>query len=192
MAKRTPPEEQEYRPVSEQLARSVLSHRAHVVHQVETQPREPEPAEPVSSTADEPQTKVREVEPHTTPPLKVVRPRKSRSTRPAETPKEPARAKRKEMTIEKRMVVTASENELFEELVKGIKRELRVTVNGSNVLRASLTLLYHVQEELLKQCRRVDPAPQPPRKDDPTSIQVFEEHLAQLIDSAIRNAKALD
>lgn len=192
MAKRTPPEEQEYRPVNERLARSVLSHRAQLVVPSEEQPAEHEPEEPEPPTVDEREPELREATPSATPPLKIARPKRGRATKASEPAKEPVRAKRKEMTIEKRMVVTASENELFEELVKGIKRELRVTVNASNVLRASLTLLFHVQDELLKQCRRVDPAPQPPRKDDPTSIQVFEEHLAQLIDSAIRNAKALD
>lgn len=190
MAKQAPPEEREYRPVSEQLARSVLSHRARVAPPNDEQPKPDEPPASEPTPEDKPEPEVPEAKPQTAP-LKVVHPKRGRASKASEPAREPVRAKRKEMTIERRMVVTPSENELFDELVRGIKRELRVTVNASNVLRACLTLLNHVQDELLKQCRR-GAAPQAPRKDDPTSIQVFEEHLARLIDSAIRNTKSLD
>jgi hypothetical protein len=190
MAKRTPPEEQEYRPVNEQLARSVLGHRARPVAQDEESSRQDESPEPEASAEDEPLPDGREAKRQPTPPLKVVRPKRGRPTKASEPTKEPVRAKRKEMTVEKRFMLTESENGLFEDLVIGIHRELRVKVNSSNLLRACLTLLNHVQVELLKQCRRMEP-PQRPRNDDPTSIQVFEEHLARLFDSAVRNTKSL-
>lgn len=191
MAKRTPPEEQEYRPVNEHLARSVLAHRARPVPRGEEPSEKDETPEPESTPEVEPLPERREAKPQTSPPLKVVRPRRDRGAKADEQAKEPARAKRKEMVAEKRMLLSESEDRLFEELVSGISRELRVKVKASNVLRACLTLLNHVQVELLKQCRRVDP-PQRPRYDDPTSIQVFEEHLARLFDSAVRNTKSLD
>ncbi len=191
MAKRTPPEEQEYRPVNEQLARDVLNRRA---HRSTPEPQIVEPPEQDGAlevahpedveTSPEPASEARSAAA-----LKVVRPR--RGSRGNEQPKEPTRAKRKEMVSEKRMLLSEDEDRLFEELVSGISRELRVKVKASNVLRACLTLLNHVQVELLKQCRRMDP-PQRPRYDDPTSIQVFEEHLARLFDSAVRNTKSLD
>lgn len=191
MAKRTPPEEQEYRPVSEQLARSVLAHRARPVPQdpgpaSEDEAPEPEPTPEVEPISEEPEAK-----PAPTP-LKVVRsPRRPRGAKTSESAKEPTRPKRKEMRQEKRMLLSESEDRLFQELVSGISRELRVKVKESNVLRACLALLTHVQVELLKQCRRMEP-PQRPRYEDPTSIRVFEEHLARLFDSAIRNTKSLD
>ncbi len=191
MAKRTPPEEQEYRPVNEQLARDVLNRRA---HRSTPEPQIVEPPEQDGTleathheddeTSPEPASEARSAAA-----LKVVRPR--RGGRGNEQPKEPTRAKRKEMVSEKRMLLSEDEDRLFEELVKGISYELRVKVKASNVLRACLTLLNHVQVELLKQCRRMEP-PQRPRYDDPTSIQVFEEHLAHLFDSAVRNTKSLD
>lgn len=191
MAKRTPPEEQEYRPVNEQLARDVLTRRA---HRSTPEPQIVEPPEQDGTleathheddeTSPEPASEARSAAA-----LRVVRPR--RGGRGNEQPKEPTRAKRKEMVSEKRMLLSEDEDRLFEELVSGISRELRVKVKASNVLRACLTLLNYVQDELLKQCRRMDP-PQRPRYDDPTSIQVFEEHLARLFDSAVRNTKSLD
>jgi hypothetical protein len=191
MAKRTPPEEQEYRPVNEQLARSVLSHRARPAPQDEQPSEENEALEPEPTRELEAETDRRQAQAQDPPALKVVRPKKARTAKASEPAKEPVKAKRKEMTIEKRMMVSPEEDRLFEELVGGIRRELRVKANGSNVLRACVTLLFHVQDEVLKQCRRMEP-PQPPRKDDPTSIRVFEEHLARLFDSAIRNTKSLD
>lgn len=192
MAKRTPPEEQEYRPVNEQLARNVLTRRAHrstLEPQIVEPPEQDRTLELAHPEDDEilPEKPAPEAQPATT--LKVVRPK--RGGRGNEQPKEPARAKRKEMVSEKRMLLSEGEDRLFEELVSDISRELRVKVKASNVLRACLTLLNHVQVELLKQCRRMDP-PQRPRYDDPTSIQVFEEHLARLFDSAVRNTKSLD
>jgi hypothetical protein len=191
MAKRTPPEEQEYRPVNEQLARNVLTRRAHrstPEPQIVESPEQDgtlETAHPGDDeTLPEPVS-----EAQSAAALKVLR--SKRGGRGNEQPKEPTRAKRKEMVSEKRMLLSEDEDRLFEELVSGISRELRVKVKASNVLRACLTLLNHVQVELLKQCRRMDP-PQRPRYDDPTSIQVFEEHLARLFDSAVRNTKSLD
>jgi len=191
MAKRTPPEEQEYRPVSEHLARSVLAHRARPVPQSDEPSGADEAPGPEPTREVEPEAAPQDGKAQDAPTLKVLRPKKAKGARGGEPAKEPVRAKRKEMTVEKRMMVSIDEDRLFEELVSGIRRELRVKANGSNVLRACVTLLFHVQDELLKQCRRMEP-PQPPRKDDPTSIRVFEEHLARLFDSAIRNTKSLD
>lgn len=191
MAKRTPPEEQEYRPVNEHLARSVLSHRPRPVPQVEPPATEDEVPEPEPKTEDEAPSEGPEARAQSTTRLKVVPAKRGRAPKSSDPPREPVRAKRKEMTVEKRMMLSPEEDRLFEELVSGIRRELRVKANGSNVLRACVTLLFHMQDELLKQCRRMEP-PQPPRKDDPTSIRVFEEHLARLFDSAVRNTKSLD
>lgn len=191
MAKRTPPSTEDYRPVNEQLARSVLSHRrqpatdgdgerggpleAHTVAPPMTDEPSPEPPKPSEES----------------PPLAVLGGRRRKLAKANKPSKEAVRAKRKELVREKRMLLTASEEELFQELVGGISSGLRVTVKSSNVLRACLTLLLHVQEELLKQCRRMEPL-QRPRYDDPTSIVAFEEELARIFDSAIRNARSLE
>jgi len=190
MAKRTPPEEQEYRPVSEQLARSVLAHRARPVPEAEPPPEEDEAPEPEPTRESKPESDASVAKVQEAPALKVVRPKKTRGAKANEPVKEPVRAKRKEMTVERRMMLSFEEDRLFEELVNALRGELRVKANGSNVLRACVSLLFHIQDELFKQCRRLEP-PQSPQKNDPTSIRVFEEHLARIIDSAVRNTKSI-
>ena len=89
------------------------------------------------------------------------------------------------------MLLTEQEEELFQEFVGNISKNLGVKVNTSNLLRASLALLLHSERELLKQCRRVDyMRKKRPRNDQPTEIATFEENLARLFDSAIRNSEA--
>lgn len=190
MAKRTPPNTEDYHPVNEQLARSVLSHRRQPDDENADQSKSREARPPVPPTADESSPEPSK-SPEEPPQLRVLSGRRRKVTKETGSPKEPVRAKRKELVREKRMLLTASEDELFEDLVRGITRDLRVTVKSSNVLRACLTLLLHVQEELFKQCRRMEPL-QRPRYDDPTSIVAFEEELARIFDSAIRNTKSLE
>jgi hypothetical protein len=191
MGKRTPPSTEDYRPVSEQLARSVLSHRRQSTIDEGGERSEPlEAPLPVRPMANEPSPEPSKPS-EESPPLKVLSGRRSKIAKGNKPSKEAVRAKRKEMTREKRMLLTANEDELFQELVTCISSGLRVTVKSSNVLRACLTLLLHVQDELLKQCRRMEPL-QRPRYDDPTSIVAFEEELARIFDSAIRNARSLE
>jgi hypothetical protein len=111
--------------------------------------------------------------------------------KPADTSTEAAPTARRKLVREKRMLLTESENELFEDLVRTISTELKVKVKESNVLRACLSLLLHVEGELAKQCRRSG-AVKRPRNDKPAEIAAFEEYLARIFDSAIRNTKKLD
>lgn len=189
MAKRTPPNTEDYRPVNEQLARSVLSHRRQPTDEngERSEPLEARP--PAPPMADE--TPPEPSKPSEEPPQRKVLSGRRRKTAKRNAPSEAVRAKRKELVREKRMLLTASEDELFQDLVGSISSGLRVTVKSSNVLRACLTLLLHVQDELLKQCRRMEPL-QRPRYDEPTSIVTFEEELARIFDSAIRNTKSLE
>jgi hypothetical protein len=189
MAKRTPPGQEEYRPLNQQRVQSVLGHKA-PVHEPNPDSETVEALPPAPPERDEPAPGSAE-QPENTPQLTVVSGGRKKTTRTSEPQKEPVRANRKELSREKRMLLSESEEQLFEELVSGISKHLRVKVKSSNVLRACLSLLLHVQGELLKQCARMQP-PQRPRYDEPTSIAVFEEELARIFDSAIRNTKSLD
>lgn len=100
-------------------------------------------------------------------------------------------ATRKVLVREKRMLLTVSEEQDLKDLVRDISVELGVNVNTSNVLRACLTLLLHVQVELRKQCKRHGKINKRPRNNELTEIAVFEEKLARIFDGAIRNAKSL-
>jgi flagellar motor protein MotB len=188
MAKRTPPNTEDYRPVNEQLARSVLSHRRQPTDEngERSEPLEAHPPAPPMADEPSPEPSKPSEEP---PQRKALSSRRRKAAKGNAPSKETVRAKRKELVREKRMLLTVSEDELFQGLVVGISSSLRVTVKSSNVLRACLTLLLHVQDELLKQCRRMEPL-QRPRNDEPTSIVAFEEDLARIFDSAIRNTKS--
>jgi hypothetical protein len=125
-------------------------------------------------------------------PLRALPRGRKKTTKGNEPPREPIRAKRKDLVKELRMLLTEAENELFNELVTGIGKDLKITIRGSNVLRACLTLLLNAQDELRKQCKRVEGPLQRPRYNEPTTIVAFEEELARIFDSAIRNTKSLD
>jgi hypothetical protein len=194
MGKRVPPDQQEYRPVNEQLARSVLN-RQRSLDEDNAQPRvrivEREPTPPPGAD------KIVGL----TPPEDVERSTPEASTSSRATPdcgatdkREPIRSRRRDMVCEKRMLLTKKEDERFAELVSSISRELDTKVKESNLLRACLTLLVNVEGELRKQCRRVrqDGRIKRPRYDQPTEIVAFEDHLARIFDTAIRNARSYD
>lgn len=98
---------------------------------------------------------------------------------------------RKTFVREKRMLLTLEEERALESLVSDMRRGLGVQVKISNVLRACVTLLLNVQDELSKQCHRTK-FTKLPRYGDPTSIVNFEENIARLLDTAVRNTKSLD
>jgi len=98
---------------------------------------------------------------------------------------------RKTFVREKRMLLTLEEEEALESLVSDMGKGLGVRLKTSNVLRACVALLFNVQDELSKQCRRTKFTKRP-RYDEPTSIANFEENIARLLDTAVRNTKSLD
>jgi hypothetical protein len=189
MAKRVPPDEKPFRPVDEQLARSVLLRRK--IGVVES---EPPGLELAPSTDSQPIPPGETSEELKKPKLRVAENGESEESKEDEEQAEAYAfaSRRKTLTREKRMLLTPQEEELFLEFVGNISKNLGVKVNTSNLLRASLALLLHAERELFKQCRRVDyMRKKRPRNDHPTEIATFEENLARLFDSAIRNSKPL-
>jgi hypothetical protein len=94
------------------------------------------------------------------------------------------------LSHEKRVLLTPTEELEWERLVRDIAAELRTPLKSSHILRATVILLRHASEELVKQSRRVGPLKRPPN-NDPIALAGFEHYLAEVIDSALRNAPPL-
>lgn len=189
MPKRIAPDERPYSPVQEALARDVLTrHRdrpdaAPGLAVVEGPTEREEEEAPIPG----PQAEAAEVA--KAPPAPVSFP--SAPAPAAEPQPAPRTAKKRDLTREKRMLLTREEERELDRLIEEISDELGVRVKVSNVMRASVTLLFNVREELAKQCRRAQFSKRP-RNSEPTEIANFEENLARLFDSAVRNTRHRD
>lgn len=168
MAKRVPPEEKPYRPVDDALVRSVLN------------PNVPAPEEE-EGTSEESEA----AQPPPPPPRVVNFPTRKAEPEPTEERVEPER-----VTREKRFLLTPSEDRQLDRLVADMAEQLGAPVKPSHVIRATVTLLCHVSEELVKQSRKVGPIKRPPN-GDATALATFEHFLSRVIDTAIRNSKPL-
>ena len=158
MAKRAPPHETPYRPVDDALVRAVLN---------------PEPAAPDPG------------EYHPPAPPKLVGIQGRKDAQPA--PEPPAAPAAEKLTREKRVLLTPTEEWELDRLVADMAAQLRTPLKPSHVLRAVVTLLQHAGDELVKQSRRVGPLKRP-ANNDAVGLAAFEHYLAQVIDSALRNA----
>lgn len=167
MARRVPPGEKPYRPVDDALVHSVLKHA-------------PRPAG--------------------SPPTPAVVKEGSASSGPVPLPlaPEPAApdgqslaATLEKLCREKRLLLTPSEEREVERLVSDMAQHLNTPVKASHVLRATVTLLRHAGDELLRQSRRVGPVKRPPN-NDALALANFEHLLARLIEVAVRNTRPLE
>jgi hypothetical protein len=189
MPKRIAPDERPYSPVQEALARDVLTrHRdrpdAAPGLAVVEGPADREETTPV------PVPRAEATEVAKAPPAPVSFP-SAPAAEPDEPQPAPRTAKKRDLTREKRMLLTREEERELDRLIEEISDELGVRVKVSNVMRASVTLLFNVREELAKQCRRAQFSKRP-RNSEPTEIANFEENLARLFDSAVRNTRHRD
>jgi hypothetical protein len=190
MAKRTPQDQQEYRPVKEELARSVLARRR-------IEPTASQPDVAVGAESNPPALAVESIEQSPTPEpvleAKAVRRTEAaaKDAKQKDAEAESTTPVRKDLVREKRMLLTVSEEQDLKNLVRDISDELGVSVNTSNVLRACLVILNHARDELRKQCRRHGKIAKRPRNNELTGIVVFEQTLAKILDGSIRNSKSL-
>lgn len=198
MPKRIAPDERPYSPVQEALARDVLTKHRDRPLSVVAEPEDRAPVERVDADADpdaDPDGSPIEtpaqaqVKPAKAPPAPVAFPAPADPGMESDTP--PRTAKKRDLTREKRMLLTRDEERELDRLIEEISDELGVRVKVSNVMRASVTLLFNVREELAKQCRRAKFSKRP-RNSEPTEIANFEENLARLFDSAVRNTRHRD
>jgi hypothetical protein len=94
------------------------------------------------------------------------------------------------LSREKRVLLTATEDRELERLVADMAAELGTALKASHVLRATVSLLDHAREELVKQSRKVGPIKRP-ANNDPAALAAFEHFLAQVVEVAIRNTRPL-
>jgi predicted component of type VI protein secretion system len=170
MAKRSTNTEP-YRPVRASLVSEVLAGASAPVQEAPVAPRGPVPPEQPRAVVVTP------------PPSAAPRWERPRANVPAEG-EELSFDKVERLTREKRVMLSASEEERVEDLVRSIARELRTPVKLSHLLRAFLGLVLRSREELLAQAR-ARPVERPPNGDT-AGIAEFERSLGVLLDSALR------
>ena len=89
------------------------------------------------------------------------------------------------------MLLTESEEDTLERLVKDMGKRLGTPLKLSHVLRATISLLMHSQDELLKQSEKMGRLKRPPN-NDPVALATFEHNLARILDRAIRGSRVMD
>lgn len=168
MAKRVSPDEKPFNPVQEALTRSVLMPQVQV--------------SPDSSPPPAPSPRVVSIEAH-----RNATPQSDES----DGEEEDKKPERERFTREKRYLLTESEEDVLEQLVKDMGKELGTPLKLSHVIRAATSLLIHSREELLKQSVRMGKLKRPPN-NDPAGLATFEHNLARILDRAIRGSRILD
>lgn len=174
MAKRVPPDEKPYRPVDDALVRSVMN----------PEPL-PEPGEgsELSDGGDQPRPVERQQPPKL---LKISGGKGEKGKLRAETVNEPEKLSR-----EKRVLLSPTEDRELERIVSDMAEQLGTPLKSSHVLRATVILLRHAREELVKQSQKIGPVKRP-ANGDAAALAAFEHYMAQVIDTAIRNTKRLE
>lgn len=176
MAKRVPPDEKPYRPLDDALVRSVLAPEAR-----------PGAAQPRAASQAPGPTPVVSPDAGQTPRQKILRLAERRGEVDQAVDEAPALEK---LSREKRVLLTATEDRELERLVADMAAGLGTALKASHVLRATVSLLDHAREELVKQSRKVGPLKRPPN-NDPAALAAFEHYLAQVVEVAIRNTRPL-
>lgn len=185
MAKRVPPGEAPYRPLDKVLVQSVLTGvsetadtrpagGANAAAAVAEAPRVAEP--PRAPTSPPPRTNVVNM-PASSP---AVAPRR---TEPVAVVQDLGLERRER---EKRVLLTRAEERDVERLVDRIAGELNTPVKFSHVLRASITILLHAEEELVERARKSTLIR--PGNGNAPELAEFEHGLAQILSTALREA----
>lgn len=168
MAKRVSPDEKPFNPVEAALTRSVL--------------RPEEEVSPIQDHSPAPSPRVVSIEAHRNAAQPSVEP----------TPEANGEEQTQErFTREKRYLLTESEEDVLERLVKDMGKKLGTPLKLSHVIRATTSLLIHSRDELLKQSERMGKLKRPPN-NDPAALATFEHNLARILDRAIRGSRILD
>ncbi len=175
MAKRVPPDETPYRPLDDALVRSVLAPEAAAAAQQRAAAPGPRalPA-PGRETGQAPRQKV----------LRLAERRGEADQAVEDAPV------LEKLSREKRVLLTATEDRELERLVADMAAQLDTPLKASHLLRATVSLLDHAREELVRQSRKVGPVKRPPN-NDPAALAAFEHYLAQVVEVAIRNTHPL-
>jgi hypothetical protein len=176
MAKRVSPEEKPWNPVEDRLAQETLrpTMAAEAVAVV------PQNGAPSPAPA---QNRVVKIADHREPPAAAKRP---------EGPAKKAEAEEVEkLSREKRVLVTESEEDMLERLVKDMAKKLKTPLKLSHLLRATTILLMHSRDELIRQSEKMGGMKRPPN-NDPVALATFEHNLARLVDRSIRGTRVFE
>lgn len=176
MAKRVSPEEKPWNPVEERLAKETL--RPSFASDATTEQAAAATLPPAPSTA-----RVVKIADHQVAPTVSV----TEESEPKKDEVEPV----EKLSREKRVLLTESEEDALEQLVKDMSRRLRTPIKLSHLLRATSLLLNHSRDELLKQSEKMAGMKRPSNKDA-VALAAFEHNLARLVDRAIRGSRLVD
>lgn len=176
MAKRVSPEEKTWNPVEDRLAQETLRPTL----AVETAPAPAAAPSPAPAP-----NRVVKISDHREPAHQVEQ--KAEELAPKKAEAEPV----EKLSREKRMLLTESEEDMLERLVKDMGKQLKTPLKLSHILRATTVLLMHSRDELLKQSEKMGGMKRPPN-NDPVALATFEHNLARLIDRAIRGSRVFE
>lgn len=182
MAKRVSPDERPFNPVQEALTRSVLIPEEALTRSVSMPEAE---VTPVANPSPAPSPRVVSIDAHRNTP-----PSSPSIAEPDVEANDEEQAPEK-LTREKRYLLTETEEDVLERLVKDVGKKLGTPLKLSHVIRATVSLLIHSRDELLKQSERVGKLKRPPN-NDPAALATFEHNLARILDRAIRGSRILD
>lgn len=220
MGKRVPPDDKPYRPVDEALIRSVLNpelaRAARLAEGEQQQPPPPAIDEPPAVRVADPEAQAepadslmilnghaangsvyaQEAQPDAPTPPQVNFSPPAPPNRGFKEPKHPRKLKIEvpeieRLTREKRVLMSPSEDRDIERLVTDMGEALGTTLKTSHMLRAIIAVVQHSREELVRQSKKRS-AMRRPANSDPAALASFEHGLAQLIQVAIKNTKALE
>ena len=90
---------------------------------------------------------------------------------------------------EKRVLLTRAEERDVERLVDRLAGELQTPVKLSHVLRASITILLHAEEELVERARKT--TLMRPGNGNAPELAGFEHGVAQILAAALREARPI-
>ena len=156
MAKRVPPDEQPFRPVSESIVRSVLSHQRES-HQKETDDKI-ETAENNQSIGE-----------------------KEANNRPERVEEKPLEKRNRE----KRFLLSLSEERRLETLAISLSAELGTSVKSSHIIRACLSMLLD-REDKIREGAEKSRGLSRPANGDLKAINEFENAIGKLLKKALR------
>ena len=91
---------------------------------------------------------------------------------------------------EKRVVLSRSEERQIERLTDRMADELRTSLKLSHLMRATVSVLLHAEEEIMRRLQGSTPLERPSNWD-PVALAQFEQELAKILSHALRDAPPL-
>lgn len=188
MAKRAPANEKPFRALDKNLVLSVMSGPPITQEREEAVGGMPLSTPPRQTVAvfEAPQS-VPMV--HADPARLEVVPNRASAPRRVETPPAPAQPTMERREREKRVLLTRSEERDVERLVDRLAGELQTPIKLSHLLRATITMVLHAEEDLVQHARRTTLIR--PGNGNAPELAEFEFGVTQILAGAFRDARPL-